>query len=275
MDEKSWIQGLNRLVPREDLPITIQGGEPTVHKHFYGIIQGIQETQKLDLLTNLELDEETFIRRVPQTKFKRPSPYASIRVSYHHGQSNFDRLTTKVRKMADKGYSIGIWEVDHPAYHGEVIYRQQVAHSMGIDYRLKEFLGPYGGKNHGTMRYPNAVNDSHLRRCDCKTSELLIAPDGYIFRCHSDLYANRGPIGHLLDPAFNQDSLGLWAPCSVMGKCNSCDIKLKTNRFQEYGHSSVEIRNVSEPYTQNKDYIQEVANTYGKQDATTAKTAKT
>lgn len=267
MDAKSWIQGLNRLVPRQDLPITLQGGEPTVHKHFYDIVQGIQEGQTLDLLTNLELNEETFISRVPASKFKRTAPYASIRVSYHHGQSNFEELTAKVCKLARLGYSIGMWEVDNPDYHSQVIVRQQQAHSMGIDYRLKEFLGPHGGKVYGTMRYVGAVNDPVLRSCECRTSELIIGPDGSIFRCHSDLYANRSSIGHILDPDFTGDKLGLWWHCGVYGKCNSCDIKVKTNRFQEYGHSSVEIRNISEHSRPNLGYVEEVVNTYGKQDS--------
>ncbi len=29
--------------------------------------------------------------------------------------------------------------------------------------------------------------------------------------------------------------------CDVFGHCNPCDVKLKTNRFQEFGHTSVEI----------------------------------
>ena len=30
-------------------------------------------------------------------------------------------------------------------------------------------------------------------------------------------------------------------PCDVYGHCNPCDIKVKTNRFQEFGHTSVQI----------------------------------
>lgn len=267
MDGEDWIRGLNRIVTRPDLPITVQGGEPTVHKQFYKIINGIHTDTPVDLLTNLEISEDIFARNVPASRFNGRGKYASIRVSYHHGQSEFGELTRKVKALHDKGYSIGIWEVDHPAYHGEVIFRQQVAHAMGIDYRLKEFLGPHGGKNYGTFRYPDAVNSRWLKSCNCRTSELIIGPDGNIFRCHSDLYASRSPIGHLLDPAFDERKLGEWKACGVYGKCNSCDIKVKTNRFQEYGHSSVEIKNISEEVRENRGFVEEVVNTYGKQDA--------
>lgn len=267
MSGEDWIRGLNRIVTRPDLPITLQGGEPTVHKDFYKIVNGILPTIPLDLLTNLETDETQFMHNVPPSRFKRHSPYASIRVSYHHGQSTFDKLTDKVKRMGERGYSIGIWEVDHPDYHGQVIYRQQQAHSLGIDYRLKEFLGPHNGDNYGTFKYPGAVNDYFLRKCNCRTSEFLIAPDGHIHRCHSDLYAGRMPVGHILDADPDAWGIGTWKPCAVYGKCNSCDIKVKTNRFQEYGHSSVEIKDISNPYSRNTEHVSTVVNTYGKQDS--------
>lgn len=31
---KDWVKGLNRIVSREDLPITLQGGEPSRHRDF-------------------------------------------------------------------------------------------------------------------------------------------------------------------------------------------------------------------------------------------------
>jgi len=266
MDGKDWIKGLNRIVTRPDLPLTIQGGEPTVHKDFYTVINGIRQDSPIDLLTNLEVEEDKFAQAISPDRIRRNSPYASIRVSYHHGQSNYERSLSRVLHLAQLKYSIGVWEVDHPDYHGAVIYRQQRAHSLGIDWRLKEFLGPHGGKVYGTMRYPNAVNDTQLRKVNCRTTELLIAPDGHVFRCHSDLYANRYPIGHILDSAFTQEKLGQWTKCDVYGKCNSCDIKVKTNRFQEYGYSSVEVKDIQTPHASNNEYVEEVVNTYGKQD---------
>ncbi len=266
MSGEDWIRGLNRLSARADLPVTLQGGEPTVHKHFYQIVKGIKPEHPIDLLTNLELDPDEFMRQIPPERIKRDSPYASIRVSYHKGQQDPIVLLKRVKYLKDHGYSVGIWVVDHPEYMPHTREVQRMALDMGIDFRLKEFLGPYNGKNYGTMRYPDAVNAEQLRSADCRTSEFLIDPGGSIFRCHSDLYANRFAIGHLLDED-TPKLLGQWAPCAVYGKCNSCDIKVKNNRFQEFGHSSVEVRNVGEAYADNKEYVQEVVNTYGKQDA--------
>ena len=274
MNADDWIQGLNRITTRDDLPLTLQGGEPSAYKDYLQVIAGIKPETPIDMLTNLELNPNQlneFMRRIPPGRLRRDSKYASIRVSYHHGQSEWGPLLQRVLTLKTHGYSVGIWEVDHPSYHSEVIYRQQEATSLGVDYRLKEFLGPHKGVNHGTFRYEEAVNARELRTCSCRTSELLIGPGGGIFRCHSDLYANRTPIGHILDSGMGlerlgqwNERLGQWRLCKVMGKCNSCDLKVKTNRFQEYGHSSVDIEHVSAPTGVNTAYVEEVDNTYGR-----------
>lgn len=267
MSGEDWVRGLNRLVPpQSDLPLTLQGGEPTVHKHFYQIVQGLRPDWTIDLLTNLEVDAAEFMRHIPSQRMKRDAPYASIRVSYHRGQQDPDVLLERVRLFLDHGYHIGVWAVDHPEYMEETRAVQRKAQGMGIDFCLKEFLGPHNGHNYGTMRYPEAVNADTLRHCECRTTELLIDPAGTIFRCHSDLYAGRFPIGNILDVQ-PPKLLGQWAPCAVYGKCNSCDIKVKNDRYQRYGHSSVEVRNISAPYADNKECVQEVVNTYGKQES--------
>ena len=262
---EDWVRGLNRLRANTSLPITLQGGEPTVHKHFYQIVQGINPNMPLDLLTNLEVPTDTFMQYIPKERFKRNSPYASIRVSYHYKQSSRSQLLQKVKILNDNGYSIGIWIVDHPETRQHTDETVRMAKDMNIDIRLKEFLGPYKGKVYGSFAYPEAVDSHYLSKCECKTSELLIGPEGNIYRCHSDLYAARLPIGNLLDPDFSEKQLGQWASCAVYGQCNSCDIKVKYDRFQIHGHSSVKIRDISKPYTPNKKYVANVTNTYGKQ----------
>jgi len=74
----------------------------------------------------------------------------------------------------------------------------------------------------------------------CRTTELIIGPNGNIYRCHSDLYANRKPIGNLLDSDFEIEDK--FRECDFYGHCNPCDIKIKTNRFQQFGHTSVKIK---------------------------------
>jgi molybdenum cofactor biosynthesis enzyme MoaA len=42
MRAEDWIKGLSRIPTREDLPLTICGGEPTVHRDFYEIVSSLQ-----------------------------------------------------------------------------------------------------------------------------------------------------------------------------------------------------------------------------------------
>lgn len=262
MSGKDWITGINRLTLPPDTPVTLQGGEPTVHKDFVEIVNGIRPDLPIDILTNFE--KVDWLDKVDPTRLRRKAPYASIRVSWHRGQHDFESLLYRVVEAQKRGFYIGIWTVDHPDYHEEVLKAQHIAQAIGVDFRIKEFLGPHKGDVYGTFRYPNAVDSTDLRMCECKTSELLIAPDGSLYRCHSDLYAARLPIGHILTE--RNPLIGQWIPCAVYGKCNSCDIKLKHNRYQELGHSSVEIRSITEVYAQNNDIVKEVTNTYGKAD---------
>lgn len=265
MEPQDWISALAKLPLSDTLPITLQGGEPTVYKGFYDICKYEPFWGKMDLLTNLELDVQEFMWNVSPLVFKRKAPYASIRVSWHIGQNSNDELLERVATLMKNDYQVGIWAVDHPDHTKEIKTAQLKAWNMGIDFRLKEFLGPHNGIEYGTFKYPDSVNSTNLRYCECRTTEVLIAPDGKIFRCHSDLYANRLPVGDIRN--VENPLLNKWVPCSVYGKCNSCDIKVKTNRFQEGGHSSVSIKNISEVYKANNDYVSEVVNTYGKKDS--------
>ena len=56
--------------------------------------------------------------------------------------------------------------------------------------------------------------------------------------------SERDPIGHILDEDLTEAHIGLFKECRYYGKCNPCDVKVKTNRFQIFGHTSVEIRNI-------------------------------
>ena len=237
MTAEQWVEGLERLPASETLPITLQGGEPTLYKDFFRVVRAVRKP--MDLLTNFDIGMLDFIEHIPAWKFKREAKYASIRVSYHPSQADFMVLLRKVWYMKAHGYDIGIWEIDHPDYPEKIALRKQVATAWGIDYRLKDFLGPWKGEYYGNFAFAGSVNSNPIRSCTCRTSEILIAPDGNIFRCHSDLYNIRNPIAHILD---ERVELGKWLPCMHYGQCNACDVKVKTNRFQEYGHSSVEVR---------------------------------
>lgn len=237
---EQWVEGLNRLVSRDDLPITLQGGEPSLHPDFLHILNHVKREMNIDILTNLQFDIEMFMRSVDPERIKRNAPYASIRVSYHPQTMKLEPLTAKVLRMQQAGYSIGIWGVLHPTQEKEILAAQEYARGKGIDFRTKEFLGIYNGRMYGAMKYKGACDQRIAKKVQCRTTELIIGPNGGVYRCHSDLYEQRDPIGSILAPDFRTDAH--FRPCAVYGHCNPCDIKVKTNRFQEFGHTSVEIR---------------------------------
>ncbi|MEK7578415.1 MAG: radical SAM protein [Patescibacteria group bacterium] len=236
---EEWLRGLNRIVSRPDLPLTLQGGEPTLHKDFARIVNGIRKDLNIDVLTNLR-DEKIFLENITPNRLKRKSPYASIRVSFHPEQMDILELKSKVLRMLRNNFSVGIWGVVHPLQKKDVESAQKLCQGAGIDFRLKEFLGEYGGKMYGQYKYPKAVAKKTRREVMCRTTELLIGPDGNIYRCTADLYGGRQPIGHILDPDFQIEDK--FRACCWFGHCNPCDVKLKTDRFQRFGHCSVEIR---------------------------------
>ena len=232
MGAGNWVEGLNRIRTRADLPITISGGEPTLHPKFFEIVEWIDQHIPLDLLTNGEFDVEDFVDHISPTRFMRAAPYASIRFSYHPGQMKLLELFKKVIALQEYGYFVGVWAVGDTVKNK---LRQALGRFLGIDFRLKELLD----KDHGTYKYPFAVN-GYPKKCLCKPSEMLIAPDGRLFRCHFELYHGLNSYGHILDNNIKLPTE--FAACNKCGLCNLCDIKLKTNRFQQSGWCSVEIK---------------------------------
>ncbi len=243
LSSDDWIKGLNRLVLKDDLPITLQGGEPSLHPGFYKIINGIKKESNIDIITNGMFDVKEFMRRVKPDRCRRNAPYASIRVSFHTERMELTGTIERVEALLDGGYSVGVWIVDHPRDTKIVHISQALMLEQGIDCRLKEFLGQFKDKYYGTYLHPKAV-DGIPKSCLCKPSELLIAPNGSVHRCHYELYNNVRAYAHILDA--HVKPISDFRPCETMGLCNPCDQKLKTDRFQKFGHCSTEIKEISD-----------------------------
>ena len=245
---EEWIRAANRLILRDDLPLTFQGGEPTLYKGFYKIVNEVKKEIKMDLLTNMAFDVDAFIKNVPAWRFLRDAPYAAIRVSYHPGQNDINDLIKKTFKMQEAGFRVGLYGVLIPDKEIErhILEVREMCLKMGIDFRTKEFLGKYNGKLYGTFKYENSVNGNQTSHCECKPTELIVDPGGYVYKCHADLYQGRNPIAHILDENFTEEEIDKFWDCYFYGDCNPCDVKVKTNRFQIFGHTSVEIKNIRE-----------------------------
>jgi organic radical activating enzyme len=244
MGVDDWIKAANRLVLRDDLPLSLQGGEATLYKGFYRFVNDVKKEIQMDLLTNMMFDVDEFIKNVPVWRFSREAPYAAIRVSYHPDQNDIDDLIEKTYKLQDAGFRIGIYGIEHPSILDHIMETKDKCVNLGIDFRTKEFLGEWEGKLYGTFKYEGSVCGEELKHSECRTTELIVDPAGYVYKCHSDLYNGRNPYAHILDADFNEESIEHFRPCESYGECNPCDVKVKTNRFQIFGHTSVEIKSV-------------------------------
>jgi len=247
MSGEEWVEGLNKINSLKGVPITFSGGEPSLHKDFIYIINNLKPELKIDILTNLQWNQrklENFISKVNLERLRRNSPYASIRVSYHPEQmGDGERLIKNARILQDAGFNIGIWSILYPSPEqlSAINQMQFRCRDKGIDFRLKEFTGMYLGMKYGNYnKYPDSVFQKNLKKCECKTSELLIGTNGDVYRCHRDLYSKENSIGNICKDGFEIEDI--FRECNKYGECHPCDVKVKTNYKQQLGHTSVEIR---------------------------------
>jgi hypothetical protein len=239
---EKWGKALNRLIPRPDLPVTLQGGEPSLHSDFIWIINQLRPDLPIDILTNLCFDVDNFIANVNSNRLRRKAPYASIRASYHPPYMNLEKLIDSALKLKKAGFFVGVYGLGHPEFKEQNFTARKKCLSSGIDFRIKDFLGEFKGKMYGKFRYPESVGSKIKKNCLCRIPELIIGPDCSVYKCHHDLYGGCLPIGNLLDNSFKIENK--FRKCFSFGDCNPCDVKIKTNRFEAYGYCSAEIKDI-------------------------------
>ena len=307
MSPELWARALARIPYSPDLPITLQGGEPMLYWKGLGLGLLLEQVPHyFDLLTNFAIQPETFVRnlRGQQKKLQRDAPYPSIRTSYHAEEMNrswkgrgFEELVERCvaldklgfRVSPDKAKSdIGIYMVAHP--QNCVTAEMETIYHGRVPFETKEFLGVDGNQLYGHYLYPFSTDliarnfAKQTLACECRTTELLLDPLGFVWGCHFYLYqswegggpkrqfaklaereftftedANSlfsgedfAPIGHILDPDFSMEALTQYRPCRYYGRCIGCDTKIKNDRFQSYydqgiPHTSVQMRNIRLP----------------------------
>ena len=239
LTSSQWAEGLNRI-DFGDIPLTFGGGEPTLYKNFFSLFEQLNSHIKLDLLTNLEFDIKTFIQLLSPEKFNNSynPAYKSIRVSFHAEKMDSHRLIDKVEQLQEAGFTVGLFGLNHPRNVEHNMIMTELARERKIFFFVKDFLGKQDHEMFGYYKYPKAL-DGIPKHAKCRTRELLIGPEGNIYRCHRDLYKAEDAIGNIADQDLEiGDS---FRPCNNYGKCNPCDVKLKTNRFLQMGNCSVEI----------------------------------
>lgn len=241
LSAKEWTKLLNKIDFGE-IPITLGGGEPSLHPEFLRIINGIKPETKLDLLTNLQFHPKDFIANVNPDKFNRSDnpAYKSIRVSYHPTKMDAEYISDKVLELQEAGFPIGLFGINHPDSISDNMQMAEIARKKQIYFFVKDFMGEHKGRMYGHFKYPRAISGKLEKSILCRSKEFLIAPDGLVYKCHRDLYRAENPIGNISTP--EKLRLHEFNKCNNYGECNPCDIKLKTNRFLEAGNCQVDIK---------------------------------
>ncbi len=240
---QEWIKGLNRFTLAKDLPLTLQGGEPFLYEGIWELLEKVE--QKIDILTALPnfVTKKSFAKLNTLRWNKRNAPYPTIRVSYHKGQNDYKELIDRISEL-NEIVSIGIYYIENSELsQTEINNIKSYAIKQNVDVRSKEFIGPYKGKMFGTFKYPEGVSGNRRNiPVLCKNNVIPIAPDGTIYKCHTDLYFQNKShkLGNILDN--NLKINHEYTDCMNYGICNACDIKIKTNRYQQKGHTSVDIK---------------------------------
>ena len=240
LSAKDWCDGLNKL--ETAVPITFGGGEPTLHKEFYELLNGLNPTHKIDMLSNGTFNVDKFISNTTPSMFtKKEDDYKAIRFSYHPKSTNQDRVIATASKLQEAGYSIGIFGLNHPENLVYNIKMTEKCRKAGVYFFIRDFLGYYNDRLYGYYKYHNALNGNR-KKCQCRTQELLMGADGSIYRCHRDLYEGKSKIGHISDADLKINDT--FRPCDNYGLCNPCDIKLKLGPDLITSKCSVEIDHV-------------------------------
>jgi radical SAM protein with 4Fe4S-binding SPASM domain len=245
----------------EELPGSLCGGEPSLHCGFYTILR--EAKGPFDLLTNGQMDLNMFLNETTPAMFRmslgkhaiKEAWFSSIRISYHAARAKNDkeyedRLLFFTNALRANGYKAGITCPDLPNEQDRIDTFERTCRKKGVPFHRKEFLGCYEGKLYGTYKYENGL-DGVAKTCECKSNELLIAPDGQIYKCHRDLYSPLH-IGNITDPNYAHDSK--FRICKHFGECSPCDLKSKMDKDCHPGHCAVEVKNIGDGIARLPDF---------------------
>lgn len=239
VEGERWVDALNRL--QTNLTMTFNGGEPLSHPDFYQIVNGLEESVKIDMLTTLPYDPAEFIENLNPVRFERDLHYAAIRVTFHPEAMDLEETIEKVRKIKDAGFDIEINLVMNPKDNRETQLTKERILSARLGCVIKPFLGYLDGTLYGQFKYVGSCEMKSKKNVKCLTTQLLIDPIGDIYRCYGDLFRQNpeGVLGNLFEREV--DLRMRHTDCNNFGFCHPCDVQIKLDRLSNWGYTAVQI----------------------------------
>jgi hypothetical protein len=136
---------------------------------------------------------------------------------------------TKIKYLIERGFKIGLYCVESDSNRRAIeFFRKTINNMSGCYFETKPLLD-------NTIKETNTQSKEVL----CRTRELLLAPDGTVYRCHRDLYKHGASIGNIADM---QEISSDFRPCNNYLECHPCDVKVKRDRFGNDGYCAIEKR---------------------------------
>lgn len=222
MTAAQWTSALNRLDPANDTPVRLINGGPALHPEFHDIIEGLNNSLQLIFATSLKFDTAEFIKQT------QPGRSIKVHAGYAPETLKADEAISRSTKLKDAGFDITVIMGVRPDI---ALFEPEIRHkceSAGIDFIARDMPDPGASGQGGKLKWDDCCGAAHAKNVLCRTTGILIAPDGNVYRCHSNLYNRADPVVHILSPFFPATKKFL--PCGRYGGCDPADVALSPAR---------------------------------------------
>jgi SAM-dependent methyltransferase len=228
---EEWVAFYDKLQRWRGNKLGIIGGEPTLHKDFFDIVNGTTGYYKT-ITTNMSTPEILRFGDMIEDKVN-----LRVNTSYHPHLMSADEFCNRIHLLRSQGFFVEqVAVVDTPTTDYRKIHTELL--SRGVASSPQTFMGMLNGEmfpqpdssiaeDHGETGirdwplFDQGFSCKGKQQVVCSSGRFLVAPDGGIYRCHYQLYSKTDPQGDVRTGEFpiEQD----YRLCDDYGFCNPCD----------------------------------------------------
>ena len=230
----------NFLKYTEQLPVSVKnigvnGGEPTLYYYLFELLRGLTKRFNVTVTSNISGGQHSFDEFIERAKSVEGVRWNT---SLHHPYMKPEVYADRILRMRDAGLNVDqIAMPVYPTNQRAYFQAHECLKKLGLQLVPQTMLGTVDGDLYPDKSviemykgFETNIDDYELyekgfsmkRRMKilCSSNEHLIASDGYVYRCHHDLYTKSNPTHHIED-GYKDTTKRDW--CENFGFCNSCD----------------------------------------------------
>ena len=197
---EEWSRAINRI----GRGVVFTGGEPTLYKGFYRLLNLIDEKIKILIYSNMIFNVQEFIDEVQREII--------FYLSYHPSYGSHYIFIENYKKLLEAGrYQLTVHAIlwmKQKKYIREV-KRDFIKSGIPMVLDSDQMLGFAGC-------------GQRLRvKARCRRRIILVAPDGTRYQCVSKMIRQVDPMENIIDGELHKDELN--AVCNDYGFCAACD----------------------------------------------------